>query len=245
VLGGGNSVNPTPQREDRIRGFLFDLDGTLVDSRRDLATGINRMRGDRGLPPLPEDLVISHIGWGARNLVARCVVPEGSRIPSPQPDPEGPSEDAVDAALRDFRRHYDDCLLNTTRPYPGIPEFLETGCKGGRAMAVVSNKPERFCRKVLAGLGLIDAFAWVVGGDTLPERKPSPLPLLDTLRRMGRSVAESVMVGDGPADFQAARAAGCRVYMVTWGLTPPEEVESLDPDRVLRDPRELLALLAE
>jgi phosphoglycolate phosphatase len=228
---------------DPLRGVLFDLDGTLVDSRRDIVAGVNRMREERGLATLPGDLVAAHIGWGARNLVARCLAPGGPSTPSPEPDPGLPADDIVDAALADFRRHYDDCLLDTTVPYPGIRGLLAEGMRREVPMAVVSNKPERFCRKILAGLGLADPFVRVAGSDTFSEKKPSPVPLLEMFNVLGIRPDEGAMVGDGPADFHAALAAGCPVAMVTWGLTSLNEIEELGPDRIAADAYELAGML--
>ncbi|MBD3333904.1 MAG: HAD-IA family hydrolase [Candidatus Eisenbacteria bacterium] len=225
--------------ERSLQALLFDLDGTLVDSRVDLATAINRMRAERDLKPLPREKILPHIGWGARNLVARCLAPEGSPVPSPEPDPEAPTDEEAGAALRVFRRHYDDCLLDTTQPYPGIPELLEEGRRRGHPMAVVTNKPERFSRKILAGLGMADPFRWVIGGDTLERRKPDPLPLQEAGRRMGRSAEEVVLIGDGLADFEAARAAGCSIIMVAWGLTPPATLHAKAPGQTVDSVKEL------
>lgn len=205
--------------------ILFDLDGTLVDSKRDLATGVNRMRMELGLSKLPVPDVVRNIGWGARNLVAKSILPGRSN-----PDDPPPSE--IDDALAIFRKHYDDCLLDTTQPYPGIVELLRTGLHLGVPMAVVSNKPEGFCRKILAGLGLTDPFSLVVGGDTCPEKKPSPEPLLLALEGMGAPPTEGVMVGDSETDLNAARSAGCKAIIVTWGLRPREQLLGLGADEV-------------
>ncbi|MBU1701246.1 MAG: HAD hydrolase-like protein [Candidatus Eisenbacteria bacterium] len=232
-----------PSIRPPIRGIIFDLDGTLVDSRRDIVSGVNRMRMERGLPALPENWVASHIGWGARNLVARCLLPRGSSTPSPLPDPHKPTDLEIDTALSDFRRHYDDCLLETTVPFPGIRELLAEGMHREVVMTVVSNKPERFCRKILAGLGLSDPFAWIAGSDTFAEKKPSPLPLLEMFKRMNVAPAEGVMTGDGSTDFDAARSAGCPIFMVTWGLSSLENIRKLNPDRIAAGADQLAAFL--
>jgi phosphoglycolate phosphatase len=236
LQGGGNVMG-------RWAAGLFDLDGTLVESRHDLATAINRMRGDLGMPPLPEERITCHIGWGARNLVARCLRPQGSPVPSPEPDPQAPSPEEVEKALGLFRRHYDDCLLDTTRPYEGIPELLEEAWRRQFPLAVVTNKPEGFTRKILAGLGLADPFAVVVGGDSAPKPKPWPDPLLLACQRLGVEPSSALMIGDSPTDLKAAREAGCPVALVAWGLNPAEALESLGPDLMVREPRDLAGRL--
>lgn len=212
-------------------GILFDLDGTLVDSRRDLAAAVNAMRRERGLSALPLPEIVRHIGWGARNLVARCLAPGGSPPSGPEPDLDPPSAEDVDGALAIFLERYDRCLLDTTVPYPGIRELLAEGMDRRVPMAVVTNKPERLSRKILAGLGLADPFATVVGGDTTPEKKPSARPLLHALAALDRRPDQAVVVGDSETDLKAARAAGCAVILVSWGFTAEEELRGLTPDR--------------
>jgi phosphoglycolate phosphatase len=218
------------------RAVLFDLDGTLVDSKQDLATGVNRMRQELGLDPLSLPQITAHVGWGARNLVAKCMLPGRS-------NPETPSTEDVDGALDIFRKHYDDCLLDTTVPYSGIPEMLWKGSKKGLILGLVSNKPERFCRKILAGLGLADPFFMVVGGDTASEKKPHPAPLQMVLRAAGLPPTAAVMVGDSGVDVEAARATGCPSIFVTWGLHPEGLTGELDPDHVVDSALELARCL--
>jgi phosphoglycolate phosphatase len=194
------------------------------------------MREQLGLTPLPLPRIIAHVGWGARNLVAKCMLPERS-------NPEPPSAKDVDGALEIFRRHYDDCLLDTTVPYPGIPELLWQGLKRGLMLSLVSNKPERFCRKILAGLGLADPFFMVVGGDTASEKKPHPAPLQVVLRAAGLPPTAAVMVGDSQVDVEAAAAAGCPSIFVTWGLRPEALADGPNPNHVVDSAPELARCL--
>jgi 2-phosphoglycolate phosphatase len=243
----GSSEESITTSPPAIRAVLFDLDGTLVDSKRDLATGINRMREELGLDPLPIPRIIAHVGWGARNLVAKCTLPGRSDPGTPsteaptKPPAEPPAD--VDGALEIFRKHYDDCLLDTTTPYSGIPEMLREASMRGLSLGLVSNKPERFCRKILAGLGLADPFFMVVGGDTAAERKPHPAPLQMVLRVAGLPPTAAVMVGDSRVDVEAARATGCPSIFVTWGLHPEGLADGPNPDHVVGSVPELARCL--
>jgi phosphoglycolate phosphatase len=204
------------------------------------------MRRELGLTELPVDVVCSHIGWGARSLVAKSLAePPGT------PDP---SAEEIETALHAFRRHYGDCLLDTTLPFPGIPELLEEGGRKGIPMAVVSNKPERFCRMIIAGLGLADHFYTVIGGDTYPRKKPNADPLLGALERAlplpdgrpipGRAKPENaVMVGDSETDLEAGRAAGCRSVMVSWGLRTVDRLIAHGAETIVHSAGELAGLL--
>jgi phosphoglycolate phosphatase len=202
---------------------LFDLDGTLINSSRDLCTAINIMRAELSLPALEHDAVLAAIGDGARNLVNRT-------LPDPPPEP-------IDEALLRFRAAYAEHLLDTTQPYPGIDALLER--RAGRPMAVVSNKPERFTRRLVEALGWAELFRPVLGGDSLPTRKPAPEMLVAACAQHGVEPARCAIVGDGPQDIAAGRAAGMRVVAVAWGFHPRQALESLGPDVLAHDPREL------
>ena len=154
--------------------LLFDLDGTLVDSRADLINSVNLMLAELGREPLPDTRVLKFVGEGARLLVERALRAGQNGAP---PDYD------VDHALEIFRRHYREHLLDQTRVYPEVIETLAR--LGHTPKAVVTNKPYEFTISLLEGIGLSQYFKVVIGGDCLPERKPSPLMLLEAARRCG------------------------------------------------------------
>jgi phosphoglycolate phosphatase len=181
---------------------LWDLDGTLVDSAGDIAAAVDRTLVRIGRAPLGEAIVRGFIGDGARKLVDRCVEAAGGR--------PGEGDLAV------FLEEYGAALVVRTRVYDGLVAVLDAV----RApMAVVTNKPEAFSRTILAGLALARFFPVVIGGDTFPVRKPDPTMLHEALRRL--DAPDGVMVGDGPADVGAARAAGLPMIGVGWGIAAP------------------------
>lgn len=185
----------------RPSAFIFDLDGTLVDSFADIATALNLAREDFGLPPVPTAEVKRWVGNGSEMLV-RKLVPVAQRRQR--------------EAYRRYLEHYERHLVQQTSLYPGAEEVLER--YGDRPLAVVTNKVQRFSEPILKHLGILPRFAVVLGGDALPRKKPDPLPLLRALERMGVQPAESVIVGDGVQDIASGRAAGLYTVGVTTGV---------------------------
>ena len=210
------------------RLLVFDLDGTLVDSSRDLAAATNaavrRVAPDE--PPIPVEKVCTFVGNGARVLIERTLDHAGIDCP-------------VDDVLPIFLECYDGCLLDTTRPYPGVVEALEA--LDGPPFAVLTNKPGPFARRILDGLGLASHFARVWGAGDVPERKPDPRGLERLIEVLGATPEETWMIGDSPVDVRTARAAGVRVAGVSWGLAP-EGLRQERPDRLIDDPRDLVIL---
>jgi len=184
--------------------LVFDLDGTLIDSRRDITTAINRMRAELGLPPLILEQVVMMVGEGARLLVERALGP-------------GFSSEEIDRALARYLAHYHDVCLETTEPYPGVPGML--AALGKRyPLALLSNKGEALSRKILDGLGLSALFREILGGDTLPTRKPDPSGLLLVAERLGVPAGKLLLVGDTWIDAETAANAGCPFALVEWGF---------------------------
>lgn len=211
----------------RVDLVIFDLDGTLVDSRMDLTASVNHALGRMGLPPLPVETVAGFIGDGARLLFTRSL--EAAR---------GMADEAeVEAGFQAFREHYAAHLLDATRPYPGVPEALQA--LGHKAMAVATNKPEGYARAILEGLGLHHHFRLILGGDSTPHKKPHPAQAEAILTAVGLPPAAALMVGDSPQDVAMARAAGCGACAVTYGLRPREELAAAVPDFLLDDLRDL------
>jgi 2-phosphoglycolate phosphatase len=198
------------------RGIIFDLDGTLIDSRRDIATAINRMRSERQLAPLTVAEVGRMVGEGARVLVRRALPPPLGPI-----GPLGPlGSDELRQALASYLRHYEDVCLDTTVAWPGVPAMLSSLAQGF-ALGVLSNKGEALCRRILDSLGLGRFLREVVGGDTLPTRKPNPGGLFLLADRLGIPAERLLLVGDSEIDALTAQAAGCPFALTVWGLDDP------------------------
>jgi phosphoglycolate phosphatase len=208
---------------------VFDLDGTLVDSRRDLADAANALLVDAGGAPLAEEAIGRMVGDGAATLVARVF--EASGVAQP-PD-----------ALARFLARYDSRLLAHTRPYPGIPEAL-TALAPRAPLAVLTNKPLAATKQILAGLDLARFFPeeFVIGGDGPFPRKPDPAGLLHLARRAGASARETILVGDSAIDWRTARNAGTRLCLVSYGFGfEGVEIETLRAgERVIDLPEELI-----
>ena len=193
-------------------GILFDLDGTLIDSVRDIVEALNAGLAAIGRRSLPLHVGRGFIGDGLPRLLERALEATGGPVDAP----------LVAAALQAVRDHYGAHPVRYTVAYPGIPELLRD--LAPTPLAVVSNKPEQLCRTVLAALGLAARFATVLGGDSLPERKPDPAPVREALRRLGiRDPRRALLVGDGPQDMAAGRAAGVRILGVVWGIAQPPQ----------------------
>jgi phosphoglycolate phosphatase len=214
-----------------VRGVLFDLDGTLIDSAPDLAGAANRLRADHGLEPLPLEMLRPMVGSGARGMVgvAFGVAPGEPRFES----------------LRDaFLAHYEAGLLQRTLPFEGVEAMLSALESAGLPWGIVTNKATRFTTPIVAGLGLARRAAVVVCGDTTPHAKPHPEPLWHAARAMGLAPEGVVYVGDDLRDAQAARAAGMPMLAATWGyLGVTEPVHSWGADTLLDAPNQLQAWL--
>lgn len=220
------------------RGIVFDLDGTLIDSRRDIATAVNRMRAERGLAPLSVDEVSGMVGEGARMLVRRALPPW----------PPGAGQDDLKEALASYLAHYSEVCLATTHAYPGVAAMLAT-LAPSFPLAVLSNKGEALSRHILRGLGLDRYLREVIGGDTLPTRKPNPGGLFLLADRLAIPAPRLLLVGDTWIDARTAQAAGCAFALTHWGGTPrgggpaPREETETDtaPDAMDAIPRWHLA----
>lgn len=216
-----------------IRSVTFDLDGTLLDSLPDLAAAANATLAELGQPPRSLAEVRGFVGRGIAELVRRSLQ-EGR--PGPGPD--------LDAALAVFRRHYAVTNGREARPYPGVIEGLDRLRDLGLPLAVVTNKAEEFTQPLLAATGLAPYFAFALGGDSLPERKPHPLPLLHAAERLASGPRHHLHVGDSRHDAEAARAAGCAVVLVPYGYSADADVHKLDSDAIVASLAELADLVA-
>jgi phosphoglycolate phosphatase len=190
-----------------VRAVVFDLDGTLVDSRPDLATAVNELRREHDLPAADLGTVGSWIGEGARRLVERAIA--------------GVDLD-LDAALARFLGLYESVCTVATQPYPGVDEMLDR-LAGRRRLALLTNKPERMTRAIVDHFGWSGRFDPLVAGDTLPFRKPDPRGLLAIAAELGVDAGALVLVGDSRIDERTAFAAGSRFLWVDWGYAAPAE----------------------
>lgn len=210
--------------------LVFDLDGTLIDSRRDITAAINRMRGELGLPPLALEQVVTMVGEGARLLVERALGP-------------GFTSAEVDRALARYLGHYREVCLETTRPYPGIEEMLRALARR-YPLALLSNKGEALSRKILEGLDLAPLFREILGGDSLPTRKPDPSGLLLLAERLGISPEKLLLVGDTWVDAETAKNAGSPFALVEWGFPRPPRLDGVRADLRVGRAEELTEALA-
>lgn len=210
-----------------IELVVFDLDGTLVDSKLDLALSVNAMRERMGLGPLPLDLIASYIGHGVTVLVERAL----GDLASPE---------NVQNSLAFFLQYYEQHMLDNTRAYPGVPEALEELCN--RSLAVLTNKPVRFSRIMLGRLGLAPHFALVYGGNSFPQKKPAPVGLQKIMDELRVPPRQTLIVGDSDADVLTGRNANVWTCGVTYGFGA-HTLEEVPPDFLLANLRELPRLL--
>jgi phosphoglycolate phosphatase len=217
-----------------VRAVAIDLDGTLLDTIEDLARAVNLMLTELGLRNLELGLVRTFVGKGIANLVARSLTAALGRAPD---------EALIARALPVYDVHYARVNGDTTVVYPGVREGLERLAQAKMPLACITNKSERFTRPLLARIGFDRFFPVVVCGDTLPKKKPDPMPLAYAAERMGVQPADMLMIGDSINDAQAARAAGCPVFCVTYGYNEGHDVRTLDVDAIVASLLEAAALI--
>jgi phosphoglycolate phosphatase len=225
------------QRGTALRpgAFIFDLDGTLVDSRQDTAAAANVARAAVGLGPLDEPVLRAYVGDGVGLLLRRALGHDaGPGTLADEADPR------LAPALAAYLDHYGRHLLDHTRPYDGVPEMLALLPRV--PLAVATNKPGGFSRTILDGLGLAGRFRSVVGGDEAPARKPDPSHLRACLRGLDVAPSGVVVVGDSRNDILAAQALGAVAVGCAWGLEPATTLRALGPDHLLEAPLDLAAL---
>lgn len=205
--------------------WLFDLDGTLVDTAPDLHRALNVVLRGNGHEPVDQQLVRDWVGAGARQLLVQALSHQ-----YPQQDPKRLGLDALHQAfLEDYQAHIADC----SQPYPGVLPTLERLRQAGARMAVVTNKYEGLSHQLLSALNLDHWFATVIGGDTLSTRKPGPAPLLEACRRLHGTPQQALMIGDSSTDIGAARAAGIPVVCVSYGYNHGEDIRAAGADAVV------------
>jgi len=189
--------------------FLFDLDGTLADTLPDLAASTNYVREQNGLQAVSEATVRTYIGDGARTLLQRALAERN------------PDEQAIDKAFASYIEHHQAQCTMQTQLFPGAHAYLEQLRRSGHAIAVVTNKPEQFAVPVAKHLGLDEFTSVIVGGDTLPTRKPDPAMLRHALKQLGSSSDGATMVGDGLQDIRSGKRMGVRTIACLFGYGDP------------------------
>lgn len=216
----------------RPAALVFDLDGTLIDSRKDITTAINQLRAELGLPPLTLDQVVAMVGEGAKVLIRRALADWDADL--------GPER--LKEVLDRYLVLYREVCVDTTRPYPGIEEMLEELAADYR-MAVLSNKGEKLSVFILEELDLAFHFKAVLGGDSLPTRKPNPAGLRALADRFNVPVESLMLVGDSRVDAETARNAGCAFALVEWGFPRTPGSEAVEADIKVAEPAELVRAL--
>ena len=226
-----------------IGAVLFDLDGTLVDTAEDLLGALDDLRAQLGLPPCADSLPPAIAARGGRGIIALGF-----------PDDAG----AAERYLASYLRLYQARIAQLSRPYPGIEELLAMLEQRGIAVGIVTNKPEALARELLTALGWHERapgtdlaggsatqFGVLVGGDTLPVRKPAPDPIWEACKLLGVDPASSIMVGDDLRDIASARAAGCaHSIAVSYGyIEDPRAIGAWGADSVVATPAQLSSRL--
>lgn len=207
--------------------ILFDLDGTLIDSREDITNSMNHALVEIGLSPLSESLIASFVGKGIKTLVAKVLGSEN--------DPRIPQLRSL------FRDHYYKHSLDKTMLYQGIFELIHQ--LSGRELAIVTNKPEAMSEKVLSGLNIRQHFKWLVGGDTFPVIKPDPQVVSNILKESLKNIEKMVMIGDSKIDIELAKNIGITSIGVCYGYRPELELKDAGADYIVHHVSELAEIL--
>jgi phosphoglycolate phosphatase len=207
-----------------VKAVMIDLDGTLLDTAADLAAAANSMLRELGKSEQPLETIQSYIGKGIQKLVKRSLT--GSL------DGE-PDVKLFERAMPIYEREYARTLCVNTRPYPGVLDGLKILRETGFRLACVTNKAEAFTLPLLQATGLAEYFDITLSGDSLPRKKPDPMPLLHACSHFGILPSEMLLIGDSLNDAEAARAAGCHIFCVPYGYNEGRDVRELDCDAVV------------
>ena len=227
------SQNILPKNKNVL---LFDLDGTLVDSAPDLALAINQTLTELERATFSQDIIRTWVGNGAKTLIERAL--SGSSTIDDNLDPALASK-----ALTIFMACYQNCLCQQSVLYPGVKYTLDQLKAADFRLAIITNKPERFIEPIIAGLGLSNYFELLIGGDTLPERKPHPQPLTHACQQLKVDVEQCIMIGDSKNDILAAKAANMVSVGLTYGYNYDEDIGLHQPEWRLEQFEQLLPLL--
>lgn len=219
-------------RAPPFESYIFDLDGTLLNTLGDLAACVHLLRAELGLPARDDDFVRRGIGHGLDALLRHSF--------SDLADIAAKEEHRLEGLRARWRLLYAENLTGHTQPYDGVVETIEALHACGAPLAIASNKPERFCHELVRHFAWEDIFPVVLGGDSAPERKPSPAPLLLACAQLGVDARGACMIGDSPPDILAAQAANFAASVAcTWGYTDEATLRGLGPTRVIDSMRAL------
>lgn len=207
-----------------IKLIVYDLDGTLIDSREDIANAVNETLKELNRRELTVKQISSFVGSGVRNLMCQALSAVGAA-------------GGLERSIKIFRRRYGEHLLDQTRLYPSVRPVLEFF--RDRKQAVFTNKPQDFSIQILKGLGIDRHFFRVIGGDQGFPKKPAPEPLLELIRQAEVSKEETVLIGDSATDIETGRNAGVTTVAVTYGFGKPREIVAARPQLIVNDLAEL------
>ena len=211
---------------DKIKLVIFDLDGTLVDSKYDLTDSVNFVRKEHGLSPLPVDKVASYLGSGITALV-KAVLSELKN-------------ENFDLAVKMFKDNYAKHLTDKTLPYNNITEVLSNI---SQPKVLLSNKDEKFSKQILKTLNLSQYFTEIYGGDSFKEKKPNPLPIYEIMKKFSLNKENLVMIGDGANDIMVGKNAGITTIGVLYGYSSQEQLNNLAPTYIAKTPKDVIHII--
>ena len=203
---------------------MIDLDGTLLNTASDLALAANKMLRELDKPELPNATIQSYIGKGIQRLIKRTLTGDMDDEPEPA---------LLARAIPIYKKHYAENLCVNTRPYPGVVDGINALRKAGIQLACITNKTEAFTLPLLRATNLINYFEIVLSGDSLPKRKPDPMPLLHICNFFSIPPHEALLIGDSLNDTTAARAANCHIFCVPYGYNEGRDIRELDCDAIV------------
>ena len=206
--------------------IIYDLDGTLADTRKDIVCAMNHMLREMRAEPLPAKEIEAYVGRGLHHLVKSCLKTE---------DPK-----RIEKGAKIYRTYYGEHMLDHTTLYPGAREVVEYF--KSRKQAVITNKPDPFSRDLLKALGVADYFVEIVAGNSEYPQKPHPAAVFSIMKREGAAPEGTLMVGDSRIDIETARNAGVETVAIAHGFTPRDELKSLIPGAVVENFQEFLEL---